>query len=150
MPAFSVKPMKSIDLNPTVRRVSPLFWVFESLEDDPGFMTRKFFMFDAAYLDGLLYLAVHQGEEPWNGLVVCTSHEQQPSLIEDFPMLVSHPVIGKWLYLSQTHPDFESIALKLAKLAKRRDERMGIAPSSRKRKQSIKPRAETATRSRKR
>ena len=136
--------MKAIDLNPKVRRVSPLFWVFESLEDDPNFTTRKFFMFDAAYLDGLLYLAVHQGEEPWNGLVVCTSHDQHASLIESFPELVAHPVIGKWLYLSQAHPDFESIALKLAKLAKQRDERMGIEPTTRKRARSIKPGTKTS------
>lgn len=135
--------MKAIDLNPKVRKVSPLFWVFESLEDDPGFMTRKFFMFDAAYLDGLLYLAVNVGEEPWNGLVVCTSHEHQASLIEDFPELHAHPIIGKWLYLSQTHPDFESLALKLARLALRRDARMGIEPGTRKRSGSVK-RAQSA------
>ncbi|RKP59369.1 hypothetical protein [Pararobbsia silviterrae] len=125
--------MKPIDLNPKVRRVSPLFWVFESLEDDPGFMTRKFFMMDAAYLDGLLCLAVSQGEEPWNGLAVCTSQDHHASLLDDVPELVVHPVIGKWLYVSQTHPEFESIALKLARLVGRRDARIGVEPGSRKR-----------------
>ncbi|HTJ93093.1 MAG TPA: hypothetical protein VL424_08285 [Pararobbsia sp.] len=138
--------MKPIDLNPRLRRVSPLFWVFESLEDDPGFTTKKFFMFDAAYLDGLLYLAVNVGEEPWNGLVVCTSHEQHASLIDEFPELAAHPVIGKWLYLPQTHPDFESIAHRLARLALRRDTRMGVEPGSRKRSTSIK-RAQSAKKS---
>lgn len=131
-------PIKPIDLNPKIRRVSPLFWVFESLEDDPGFMTRKFFMFDAAYLDGLLYLAVTQGEEPWNGLVVCTSHDFHAELIADFPQLAAHPVIGKWLYLSQTDPEFESIALKLSRAAARRDPRMGVEPGSGKRGTSVK------------
>jgi len=125
--------MKPIDLNPKIRRVSPLFWVFESLEDDPNFMTRKFFSFDAAYLDGLLYLAVAQGEEPWNGLVVCTSQDNHASLLDDFPELVVHPVIGKWLYLSQQHENFETVALKLARLASRRDTRMGVETGTRKR-----------------
>jgi hypothetical protein len=131
--------MKPLDLNPKVRRVSKLFWVFESLEDDAGFMTRKFFNFDAAYLDGLLCLAVAQGEEPWNGLVVCTSQEQHASLLDDFPDLVVHPVIGKWLYLSQTHPEFESVALALARTVRRRDARIGVEPGAGKRKRKQGP-----------
>jgi hypothetical protein len=125
--------MKAIDLNPKVRRVSPLFWVFESLEDDPGFMTRKFFMCDAAYIDGLLCLAVAQGKEPWNGLMVCTLQSFHASLLEDFPSLVVHPVIGKWLYLSQNDPEFESVALRLARIVRARDSRIGVEPGSRKR-----------------
>jgi hypothetical protein len=125
--------MKAIDLNPKVRRVSPLFWVFESLEEDPGFMTRKFFMADAAYVDGLLCLAVTQGDEPWNGLLVCTLQAFHPSLLEDFPSLVVHPVIGKWLYLSQNDPEFETVALKIARTVRARDSRIGVEPGTRKR-----------------
>ena len=105
---------------------NPLLWIFEPLEDDPRFFTRKLFSFDAAHLDNRLYLAVATGEEPWNGLLVCTSREHHVSILSQFPELVSHPVLGKWLYLSQTHPEFESVATELAFLARKRDPRLGV------------------------
>ena len=105
---------------------NPLLWIFEPLEDDPRFFTRKLFSFDAAYLDSRLYLAVATGEEPWNGLLVCTSREHHVSILRQFPQLVSHPVLGKWLYLSQTHPEFESVATELGLLARKRDPRLGV------------------------
>ena len=109
-----------------VKMRNPLLWIFEPLEDDPRFFTRKLFSFDAAHLDNRLYLAVATGEEPWNGLLVCTSREHHVSILSQFPELVSHPVLGKWLYLSQTHPEFESVATELAFLARKRDPRLGV------------------------
>ena len=35
-----------------------LLWLFEPLEEDARFVQRKFFSFDAAYLDERLYLAL--------------------------------------------------------------------------------------------
>jgi len=43
-----------------------------------------------------------------------------------FPQLVSHQVLGKWLYISQTHGEFESVAMDMARLAHRRDPRLGV------------------------
>jgi hypothetical protein len=34
--------------------------------------------------------------------------------------------LGKWLYLSQAHPEFESVAVDLAALALKRDPRLGV------------------------
>jgi hypothetical protein len=110
-----------------VKPRNPLLWVFEALEDDPRFVRRKLFSFDAAYLDGRLYLAVAGGDEPWNGLLVCTAREHHASLLRQFPQLISHEVLGKWLYISQAHGEFESVALDLAMLARRRDPRLGVA-----------------------
>ena len=93
-----------------IKPKNPLLWVFEPLEDDPRFVLRKLFSFDAAYLDGRLYLAVSGGKEPWNGLLVCTSREHHAAIRSQYPQLVSHQVLGKWLYLSQSHPEFESLA----------------------------------------
>jgi hypothetical protein len=109
-----------------IKPKNPLLWIFESLEDDPRFVLRKLFSFDAAYLDGRLYLAVAGGKEPWNGMMVCTSREHHASIRFQFPQLVSHKVLGKWLYLSQSHPEFESVALELASLARKRDPRLGV------------------------
>ena len=109
-----------------IKQKNPLLWVFESLEDDPRFFLRKLFSFDAAYLDGRLYLAVAGGKEPWNGLMVCTSREHHAAIRSQFPQLVSHKVLGKWLYLSQSHPEFETVAVELAAMARKRDPRLGV------------------------
>jgi hypothetical protein len=109
-----------------IKTRNPLLWIFEPLEDDPRFFTRKLFSFDAAHLDNRLYLAVATGEEPWNGLLVCTSREHHVSILRQFSQLISHQVLGKWLYLSQAHPEFESVATELANLARKRDPRLGV------------------------
>ncbi|HEY1904365.1 MAG TPA: hypothetical protein VGG56_18190 [Terracidiphilus sp.] len=114
-----------------IKPKNPLLWIFEPLEDDPHFVLRKLFSFDAAYLDNRLYLAVAGGKEPWNGLLVCTSREHHAALKKQFPQLVSHKVLGKWLYLSQSNPEFESTAVELAALARKRDPRLGVESKTR-------------------
>jgi hypothetical protein len=110
---------------------NPLLWIFEPLEDDPKFFLRKLFSFDAAHLDNRLYLAVAGGKEPWNGLLVCTSREHHASILAQFPQLASHEVLGKWLYISQGHPEFESVAIDLAVMARKRDPRLGVESKAR-------------------
>jgi hypothetical protein len=114
-----------------IKPKNPLLWIFETLEDEPHFFLRKLFSFDAAHLGTRVYLAVSGGEEPWNGLLVCTSRERHASLLRQFPQLVSHKVLGKWLYISQAHPEFESVALDIAALARRRDPRIGVESKAR-------------------
>lgn len=111
---------------------NPLMWIFEPLEDNPRLVRKKLFSFDAVYLDGLLYLAVSEGKEPWNGLLVCTSHQHHGAIQSQFPQLKPHPVLGKWLYLSQLHPDFEAVAPELVELAAKRDRRLGVEPRPKK------------------
>jgi hypothetical protein len=107
-------------------KTSSLLWIFEALEDDPTFVQRKLFSFDAAYLDDRLYLAVAEGKDPWNGLLVCTSREHHPALRNDYPQLVPHKVLSKWLHLSFSHPAFETIAIDIAAKARKRDPRLGV------------------------
>ena len=66
-------------MKPKVKPKNPLLFVFEPLEDDPRFFIRKLFSFDAAHLDNRIYLAVSGGEEPWNGLMVCTALSPVPT-----------------------------------------------------------------------
>ncbi|MBP0594976.1 hypothetical protein J8I87_36005 [Paraburkholderia sp. LEh10] len=129
--------MKPIDLNPKRKRENPLLWIFEPLERDPGYSLERFFNFQAAYLDGLLCLAVASGEEPWNGLAVCTSHDRQSRLLREYPALAPHPVLGKWPYVSQAHPEFETLAQQMVALARDRDPRLGVVPGKRKRSQDV-------------
>lgn len=110
---------------------NPLLWIFEPLADDPEFFVKKLFSFDAAHLKNRIYLAVSGGEEPWNGLLICTSREHHASIQKQFPQLASHEVLGKWLYLSQSHPHFETVALELAEMARRRDPRLGVESKAR-------------------
>lgn len=128
-----MKPRINPEINPRFKSKNSLLWIFESLEDDPRFVLRKLFSFDAAYLDGRLYLAASGGKEPWNGLMVCTTREHHASIRSQFPQLVAHKVLGKWLYLSQSHPEFEMIAIELAAMARKRDLRLGVDAKPRKR-----------------
>jgi hypothetical protein len=58
-------------------------------------------------------------------------------LLDDFPALAPHPVLGKWLYVSQTHPEFETVAHEMVALARERDPRMGVLPGKRKRSPDV-------------
>jgi hypothetical protein len=119
-----------------IKKKNPFLWLFEPLQEDPGFFGRKLFSFDAAYLDGRLYLAVKEGSEPWSGLLVCTYHEHHPALLAEFPQLTPHKVLGKWLHLSLSHPEFESTAVEIVSLALKRDLRLGVEPKIRSRHKS--------------
>jgi hypothetical protein len=130
------------------KRVNALLWLFEPLESDPGYLRQRFFSFDAAYLDGRLCLALVDRKEPWSGMMVCTAREHHASLQVEFPQLTSHPVLGKWLYVSQRHAEFESVTPELVALAARRDPRLGIEPGK-KRKRAAKKRATKARKTRK-
>jgi outer membrane protein assembly factor BamB len=112
------------------KKKNTLLWLFEPLLDDPRFVQRKLFSFDAAYLDGKLYVAVSDGEEPWSGLMVCTAKEHHPALLAEFPQLTPHKVLAKWLYLSLSNTEFERVATEIVALALRRDRRLGVASSS--------------------
>jgi hypothetical protein len=81
----------------------------------------------------LVLLLCARGEEPWQGLLVPTEREHQPSLLAELPGLVVRPVIGKWLYMSEDQDEFDDVALKLVDLIMRADPRMGVVPKSRKR-----------------
>jgi hypothetical protein len=105
-------------------------WLFEPLEDDPRFIQKKLFGFDAAYLDGRLYVAVSDGKDPWSGLLVCTSRQHHASLLSEFPSLKPHKVLGKSLHISPSHPEFESTATNIVSLALRRDARLGVESSA--------------------
>ena len=119
---------------PKAKKKNSLLWLFEPIESDPGFFQRKLFSFDAAYLDNRLYVAVKDGNEPWDGLLVCTATQHHAALCSEFPQLTPHPVVGKWLYVSQSHPEFESIAPEILSLVLHRDPRLGVETSTRRRK----------------
>jgi hypothetical protein len=110
-----------------------LDWIFDAFERDPTFISRRMFGCDAAYLDGLLCLIAADRGKPWNGLLVCTSHENHAALIDEIPALRTHPVIGKWLYVPQDDPAFEDTVEQITALVVARDSRIGVEPKPRNR-----------------
>lgn len=110
-----------------------LAWIFEAFERDPTYVHKRMFSSDAAYIDGKLCLTAGDRDEPWNGLLVCTSVEHHAALIDEIPALRAHPVLGKWLYVSQSDPAFEAVVQHVTALVRARDPRIGVEPTPRKR-----------------
>lgn len=114
----------------------PLGWLLEPLEDHSTYMRRKMFGCEAAYLNGRLMLVLASTEEPWNGMLVATGHEFHGALQAEWPQLKPHPVLGKWLYLSQNYPDFDRVAQAVVKCVRLGDTRIGVEPKPRKRRRT--------------
>lgn len=114
----------------------PLQWLAEPLLAEPSFELRSWFGGRTLMLDGKHQLFLTTQGEPWQGVLVCTFHEHQESLRADFPTLRPHPVLGKWLYLSESAENFESIARQLVQRVRARDPRLGISPSPRKKRKT--------------
>jgi hypothetical protein len=112
-----------------IKAKNSFLWLFEPFEDDPKFIQTKLFGFDAAYLDGRLYVAIKDGKEPWSGLLVCTSRQYHSSLLSEFPALKAHNILAKWLHISPSHPEFESTATSIISLDLWRDARLGVDSS---------------------
>lgn len=125
---------------PKQKRTNSLIWLFEPVMDEPSFTQRKMFCCEMAYLHGRQTLVLADQEEPWNGLLICTSREHHNSLQKQFPELHPHAVLGKWLYISQSHAGFESVSSALVELARRGDERLGIEPKKKRRVRVKSPR----------
>jgi hypothetical protein len=116
------------------RRVHPHAWLWEPLEADPAFVLGSMFGTKVVYLDGRLALCFAAREEPWRGVLVCVERENHASLMSQFPLLSPHPVLPKWLYLSEDRDGFERISEQLVALAAARDPRIGIVPRPRKKR----------------
>jgi hypothetical protein len=110
----------------------------ESLADEPSFLVKVMFGGLAVYLHGRMMLALMDRRPPWRGLCVLTTRECQPSLRADMPALVPHPVLGKWLHLSDVDDDFEEVAGRLVDLIRGDDPRIGVESKPRR------PRRKTA------
>jgi hypothetical protein len=110
----------------------PFAWLWEPLEGEESFLLRAMFGAKAVYLEGKLMLCLMVREEPWRGVLVCTSREHQESLRADFPALKPHPVLPKWLYLPESAASFERDGTRLVERVRQRDARIGVIPKPRK------------------
>ena len=122
------------EISKGVSHSNSLVWIFDKFERDSSYIRNKMFGCEAAYVDGMLRLVVADRGEPWNGLLVCTSHDHHADLIEEMPTLRPHAVLGKWLYVSQDDPSFEDIADRITNLVLARDARVGVESKPRHRR----------------
>ncbi len=118
----------------SARTTHPYAWLWEPLEGEASFVLRSMFGGKAVYVEGRCQFICFAKQEPWRGVLVCTDHQNQASLIAEFPSLAPHPVVPKWLYLPEAADDFESAAQRLVRLVGRRDARLGVESSPKKRK----------------
>ena len=111
-------------------------WILERFEDHPSYFTKRMFGGLAVYLFGrqmmLLVEPTKTGRWKWHGVLVCTDHEHQRAIIEEFSELAPHDVLRKWLFLDSRHEDFEPTMERVAEAIARDDQRFGIHPRPRK------------------
>lgn len=137
-------PGNSLEFLMCAARIHPLAWVVEELNSDPSYFEKPMFGCRACYHRGRMKAVLADQGEPWSGILVPTEREHHASLIAELPDLEAHPILGKWLYLSQQCEDFESVCERLVALMRRDDARLGIVPGEKKRsrgkKKSARPR----------
>jgi hypothetical protein len=111
-------------------------WIFQVFEDHPSFFTKSMFGGLAVYLFGrqimLLVEPARTGRWKWHGVLICTEHAYQSSIIEEFPQLAPHDFLKKWLYIDSGHEEFETTMQRVAEAIARDDRRFGIHPHPRK------------------
>ena len=116
------------------KRQHPLQWILEPLEVEPSFFQKHMFGCQAAYLYGRLVLVLAAKQEPWNGLMVCTSREHHSALLAEYPGLQAHPVLPKWLYLTKSSNEFEETAQQLVLQTLKNDKRIGVEPGGKRKR----------------
>ncbi len=105
-----------------------LQWLVEPVMEEPSYLQRSMFGCQACYLHGRLVLALTSGEEPWNGLLIPTEHQFHEPIRKQFKDVQQHPVLKKWLYLSEATEDFETVASDIVEAIKLNDHRFGVEP----------------------
>ena len=107
-------------------------WICQVFEDHTSFLTKRMFGGLAVYLFGrqmlLLVEPTKTGRWKWHGVLICTDHAHQAAIIEEFPQLVRHDILKKWLYIDSRHEDFEPTMERVAEAIARDDQRFGIHP----------------------
>jgi hypothetical protein len=125
------------------RRTFDNEWIFEVFEERASFFTKRMFGGLAVYLFGRMMMVLVEptksGRWKWHGVLICTEHAQQPSILEEFPQLAPHDILKKWLYIDSRHEDFEQTMGGVAKAIARDDQRFGIVPHPKKRVMMAQP-----------
>lgn len=117
-----------------VKSEHPLQWLADPLANESTFVLKSWFGGRTIMLHGMHQLFLTTQGEPWQGVLICTFHEHQESLLTEFPALTQHPILKKWLYLPESSETFERDAKRLVQLVRACDPRLGIPPSPKKKR----------------
>jgi hypothetical protein len=115
-----------------LRQAHPYEWAWEAVAGQAGYELKPMFGGRALYRGGLLQLYFTAKEEPWRGVLLCTDQARHAALQESFPALKPHPVLPKWLYLSEEAEDFEALVLRFVACVRAADPRLGVSPKPKK------------------
>jgi hypothetical protein len=109
-------------------------WILEEFIEHPTFFAKRMFGGLAAYLfERLMLLLIEptkSGRWAWHGVLVCTDYQHHASIRAEFPALMPHEVLRKWLFIDSTHQDFESTMEAVAKHVASNDPRFGVVARS--------------------
>lgn len=113
-------------------------WILDAFDGHRTFFTKRMFGGLAVYLFERLMLVLAEptktGRWTWHGVLICTDRDHHPAIRAEFPALMPHDVLGKWLFIATTHVDFEPTMEAVVRRMARNDPRFGIAPGSSKRR----------------
>ena len=119
-------------------------WVLQAFDGHWTFFTKRMFGGMAAYLFERQMLVLVEptktGRWTWHGVLICTDREHHRAIRAEFPALMPHEVLGKWLFIATTHADFESTMEAVARRIASNDPRFGVAPRSARRRPAKKAR----------
>jgi hypothetical protein len=111
-------------------------WLIENWINRDEFSCRKMFGGLAVYWNGrhVCFFAESADDLVWNGILFPTFRDHHAALIEKFPSLTPHSILGKWLYLKLNDPEYEKTAQSMIRLIQMGDLRIGIEPGIKRRK----------------
>ena len=124
------------------KQISFLYWIEELLPE--GVIQKPMFGGRGFYYDQKLILVIFENPgdrtyknitaafDIWNGCMFPSNFENHDEIKNLFPILINHPVLGKWLYLPQQTEDFEEIATQIIRQIPRRIHLFGTIPKPKK------------------
>jgi hypothetical protein len=109
-------------------------WILEAFAEHRTFFTKSMFGGLAVYLHERQMLVLVEptksGRWKWHGVLICTDHAHHAPIRAQFPALMPHDILRKWLFVDSAHDDFESTMEAVAKCIAGDDPRFGIVPKS--------------------
>lgn len=113
------------------KALDELQWIEDLL---PESFNRRAMFGGFAYYDGpfLKLVLFEGGSEKWDGCMFPAEKEHHEKLLSQFPFLVNHSVLPKWLYLSLNDENFEEHAKKVVRELSRPGTLWGTIPDRKK------------------
>lgn len=118
-------------------------WIVELFREGE-LISKRMFGGTAHYYQGKMVLVFMQYEgdrtyrgkeynfDIWNGVLFPVEREAHNTIINRYPPLFSHPVLGKWLYLPFATEDFDETIESIVREIRRGNQDWGIWPKPKK------------------